>query len=156
MNQNHNAELAAFAAGLRFKDLPAPVLRKTEDLMVDWFASSIAGHGARPVSSIAHFASAMDPAQGPSEVIVTRKPTSPYLAAMNNAATAHVSGHDDVHNGSVIRPATVHQSTFSKVTVLTPMARFRHADLPEFEAHYRAAGSENWRWMQKQRSETRF
>jgi 2-methylcitrate dehydratase PrpD len=107
MTHNPNAELAAFAAGLRFDDIPAPVVRKIEDLLVDWFASAVAGHGARPVTSIARFASTMGPADGPSEVIVTGERTSPYLAAMANAAASHVAEQDDVHNGSVFHPATV-------------------------------------------------
>jgi len=107
MSNNPNAELAAFAAGLRFDDIPTPVVRKAEDLLVDWFASAVAGHGARPVTSIARFAGAMGPADGPSEVIVTGERTSPYLAAMANAAASHVAEQDDVHNGSVFHPATV-------------------------------------------------
>jgi 2-methylcitrate dehydratase PrpD len=107
MTHNRNAELAAFAAGLRFGDIPTPVVRKTEDLLVDWFASAVAGHGARPVTNIARFAGTMGPADGPSEVIVTGERTSPYLAAMANAAASHVAEQDDVHNGSVFHPATV-------------------------------------------------
>jgi 2-methylcitrate dehydratase PrpD len=101
------AELAAFAAGLRFEQIPAAVLRKTEDLLVDWFASAVAGHGSRPVTSIARFAAAMGPAGGPSEVIASGGRTSPYLAALANAAASHVAEQDDVHNGSVFHPATV-------------------------------------------------
>jgi 2-methylcitrate dehydratase PrpD len=104
---NPNAELAAFAAGLRFQHIPAAVIGKTEDLLVDWFASAVAGHGARPVTSIARFAMAMGPASGPAEVIVSGERTSPYLAAMANAAASHVAEQDDVHNGSVFHPATV-------------------------------------------------
>ena len=102
-----SAELAAFAAGLNFSDIPAPVVRKTEDLLVDWFGSAVAGHGARPVDSITRFALAMGPQSGPSEVIVTRASSSPYLAAMANAAASHMAEQDDVHNGSVFHPATV-------------------------------------------------
>lgn len=101
------AELAGFAAGLRFEHVPEAVVRKTEDLLVDWFASAVAGHGSRPVASIARFAAAMGPAGGPSEVIVDRSTTTPYLAAMANAAASHVAEQDDVHNGSVFHPATV-------------------------------------------------
>jgi 2-methylcitrate dehydratase PrpD len=39
--------------------------------------------------------------------------------------------------GPVVDPATVHQSKFSMGTVLALVARFGHAGLPEFEAHYR-------------------
>jgi 2-methylcitrate dehydratase PrpD len=104
---NAGAELAGFAAGLRFEHIPAEVIRKTEDLLVDWFASAVAGHGSRPVETIARFAQAMGPQSGPSELIVSRKTTSPYLAAMANAAASHVAEQDDVHNGSVFHPATV-------------------------------------------------
>lgn len=102
-----SAELAAFAAGLRFSDIPVPVVRKTEDLLVDWFGSAVAGHGARAVASITRFALAMGPQTGPAEVIVTRASSSPYLAAMANAAASHMAEQDDVHNGSVFHPATV-------------------------------------------------
>ena len=101
------AQLAAFAANLRFDAIPEPVVRKTEDLLVDWFGSAVAGHGSRPVASITNFAQAMGPATGPSEVLTTRARTSPYAAAMANAAASHVAEQDDVHNGSVFHPATV-------------------------------------------------
>jgi len=110
------AQLAAFAANLQLADIPASVLRKTEDLLVDWFGSAVAGYGARPVDSITRFALAMGPQAmpgcdtspaGPSEVIISRGRTSPYFAAMANAAASHVAEQDDVHNGSVFHPATV-------------------------------------------------
>jgi 2-methylcitrate dehydratase PrpD len=104
---NPSAQLAAFAAALRFEDLPEAVARKTEDLLVDWLACAVAGKGARPVESIVRFTQAMGPAEGASEVIVTRKRTTPYLAAMANAAASHFAEQDDVHNGSVFHPATV-------------------------------------------------
>ena len=108
---SHTAQLAAFAATLRFEDIPAPVVRKIEDLLVDWFGSAVAGHGTRPVETITRFAQAMDPSSGansgPSELIINRARTSPYWAAMANAAASHVAEQDDVHNGSVFHPATV-------------------------------------------------
>jgi len=101
------AQLAAFAANLQLADIPTSVLRNTEDLLVDWFGSAVAGHGARPVDSITRFALAMGPPTGPSEVIISRGRTSPYFAAMAKAAASHVAEQDDVHNGSVFHPATV-------------------------------------------------
>jgi len=47
-----SAQLAAFAAALRFEDIPAHVVRRTEDLLVDWFGSAVAGHGSRPVEAL--------------------------------------------------------------------------------------------------------
>ena len=104
---SNTAQLAAFAAGLRFQDIPAPVVRKIEDLLVDWFGSAVAGHGARPVETLTRFACAMGASDGPSEVIVNGTRSSPYMAAMANAAASHVAEQDDVHNGSVFHPATV-------------------------------------------------
>ena len=106
------AQLATFAAQLRFADIPASVVRKTEDLLVDWFGSALAGKGARPVETIARFAASMAPAYaadhpGAAEVLINRSFTSPYFAAMVNAAASHVAEQDDVHNGSVFHPATV-------------------------------------------------
>jgi 2-methylcitrate dehydratase PrpD len=107
MTSHPSAELAAFAASLRFEAIPDSVIRKAEDLLVDWFGSAVAGHNARPVMSIVKFAQAMGSQGGPSEVLVTRARTSPYLAAMANAAASHVAEQDDVHNSSVFHPATV-------------------------------------------------
>lgn len=59
------------------------------------------------MEAITRFALAMGPQRGPSEVITQRLFSSPYLAAMANAAASHVAEQDDVHNGSVFHPATV-------------------------------------------------
>jgi 2-methylcitrate dehydratase PrpD len=101
------AQLAAFAAGLRFDAIPAPVVCKAEDLLVDWFGSAIAGKGARAVETLTRFTASMGPASGAAEVLIDRSSTSAYFAAMANAAASHVAEQDDVHNGSVFHPATV-------------------------------------------------
>ncbi|ASC67594.1 MmgE/PrpD family protein [Achromobacter denitrificans] len=102
-----SAELAAFAANLRYEDIPAPVLRRAEDLLLDCLASILAGASARAVQAIDRYAAAMGPATGDSEVLITRRRTTPLFAAMVNAAAAHVVEQDDVHNGSVFHPAAV-------------------------------------------------
>lgn len=102
-----SAALAAFAANLRFEDIPAPVLRRAEDLLLDCLASILAGAASRPVLAIDRYAAAMGPADGPSEILINRRRTSPVFAAMVNAAAAHVVEQDDVHNGSVFHPAAV-------------------------------------------------
>jgi len=102
-----SAELAAFAANLRYEDIPAPVLRRAEDLLLDCLASILAGASARAVQAIERYAAAMGPAGGDSEVLITRRRTTPLFAAMVNAAAAHVVEQDDVHNGSVFHPAAV-------------------------------------------------
>lgn len=107
LNLQASEALATFASQLRYESIPAPVARKAEDLLVDWFGSALAGKGARPVETIARFAAAMGPAHGPCEVLIHRGTSSPWLAAMVNAAASHVAEQDDVHNGSVFHPATV-------------------------------------------------
>jgi len=99
--------LADFAAALRFEDIPASVLRRAEDLFLDWFGSALAGKGARPVEAIERFAVAMGPAIGESEVLISRRRTTPLFAAMVNAASSHFAEQDDVHNGAVFHPGTV-------------------------------------------------
>ena len=100
-------QLATFAAQLQASDIPEQVLRKTEDLLVDWFGSAVAGKGARAVETIGAFIEKMGPSTGPSEILYNRKRSTPYFAAMANAAASHVVEQDDVHNGSVFHPATV-------------------------------------------------
>jgi 2-methylcitrate dehydratase PrpD len=104
-------ELAEFATNLKIADIPSDVIARAEDLLVDWFGSAIAGKGSRPVEIITQFAQNMsgyDSAHvGPSEMLISRASSSPFLAAMANAAASHVAEQDDVHNGSVFHPATV-------------------------------------------------
>jgi len=107
MSDHPSKVLANFAATLRFEDIPAPVLRRAEDLFLDWFGSALAGKGARPVEAIERFAVTMGPAVGESEVLISRSRTSPLFAAMVNAASSHFAEQDDVHNGAVFHPGTV-------------------------------------------------
>lgn len=83
------------------------MLRRAEDLLLDCLASILAGAASRPVLAIDRYAAAMGPADGPSEILINRRRTSPVFAAMVNAAAAHVVEQDDVHNGSVFHPAAV-------------------------------------------------
>ena len=101
------AVLARFAAQLRFTDVPDAVVRRSEDLLLDWIGSTLAGKGARPVETISRFMLAQGPADGPSEVLIHRVGSSPLVAAAINAAASHVAEQDDVHNGSVFHPAAV-------------------------------------------------
>ncbi|EHR69606.1 uncharacterized protein involved in propionate catabolism [Burkholderiales bacterium JOSHI_001] len=108
MSDKHpSRSLATFAAGLQYAHIPAAVLRRTEDLFLDWFASALAGKGARPVESLAKFWLSQGPADGPSEVLIHRRSSSPLVAAAVNAAASHFAEQDDVHNGSVFHPAAV-------------------------------------------------
>ena len=107
MIEHPSEELASFAARLEFADIPQAVVRRAEDLLLDWVASALAGKGARAVESIERFAREMGPAAGASEVLISRRTTSPLFAALVNAASSHYAEQDDVHNGSVFHPGTV-------------------------------------------------
>lgn len=101
------ATLAAFAASLTHEQIPAPVLRRCEDLFLDWIASALAGKGARPVEALARFWLSQGPQDGAAEVLIHRRGSSPMVAAAVNAAASHFAEQDDVHNASVFHPAAV-------------------------------------------------
>src|SRR5918992_1135077 len=100
-------ELASFLSGLRFEDLPDEVVERTKELFLDWAASALAGKNSRPVRVFERFAGTMGPAEGPSEILPSRRRTSPLFAALVNGAASHVVEQDDLHNASVFHPATV-------------------------------------------------
>lgn len=103
--------LATFASELQIDDIPEEVIARAEDLLVDWFGSAIAGKGSRPVETITQFAQSMGGFKisnpGSAEILIHRTTSSPFLAALANAAASHVAEQDDVHNGSVFHPATI-------------------------------------------------
>lgn len=103
--------LATFASELEIGDISQEVIARTEDLLVDWFGSAIAGKGSRPVETITQFAQNMGGFNvanpGSAEILISRTSSSPFLAALANAAASHVAEQDDVHNGSVFHPATI-------------------------------------------------
>ena len=68
ISESPSQQLAAFAAALKFEDIPEPVVRRTEELFLDWIASAIAGGNARAVKTIARFCRSQGLPSGPSEV----------------------------------------------------------------------------------------
>ncbi len=102
-----SAALAQFAATLQYEDIPGAVVDRCEDLFLDTAGSILAGSTSKPVKAMATFANQMGPSDGLSEDLVQRTKTTPYFAAMVNAASAHVAEQDDVHNGAVFHPGAV-------------------------------------------------
>src|SRR5215207_2031272 len=100
-------ELASFLSRLRFENLPDEVVERTKELFFDWVASALAGKNAQPVRIFERFAGTMGPAEGPSEILPSRRRTSPLFAALVSGAASHVVEQDDLHNASVFHPATV-------------------------------------------------
>lgn len=100
-------QLATFAANLQFSDIPAPVIARCEDLLLDTLGSILAGSTARPVKTIDAFAKLQGPTTGKSQVLGNVRNTTALFASLVNAAAAHMVEQDDVHNGSVFHPAAV-------------------------------------------------
>lgn len=105
MNNTH--ALAEFLAGLRYEDLPASVVEYTEELFLDWLGSALASQNRHPIPLFQRYAQRMGPASGKSRVLVDGTSTSAYFAALVNGASSHLVEQDDLHNSSVLHPATV-------------------------------------------------
>jgi len=100
-------ELASFLARLRYEDVPDEAVERTKELFLDWLGSALAGKNERPVRILERFSDEMGPSEGPSEVLISRRRTTPLFAALVNGASSHVVEQDDLHNASVFHPATV-------------------------------------------------
>jgi len=103
----HTQQLAAFLAELSYEQIPGHVLDRTEDLFLDWLGSALASEGARPIPLFEAYAQKMGPADGPARILVNGRGTSAYFAALVNGASSHLVEQDDLHNSSVLHPATV-------------------------------------------------
>ena len=99
--------LAGFLAELRYSDIPATVLDRTEDLFLDWLGSALASQGSHPIPLFERYAERMGPSSGRARVLTSGRRTSPYFAALVNGAASHLVEQDDLHNSSVLHPATV-------------------------------------------------
>lgn len=100
-------QLAAWSAGLRYEHLPPAVVAKTKDFFLDWYACAIGGRHHLAVQAIDAFAREMGPGEGPSELLHRPGRTSAAFAALVNGAASHVVEQDDLHNSSMVHPATV-------------------------------------------------
>src|SRR5579862_6753023 len=99
--ENPSAVLAQFLAGVRFEDLPEAAVARVEEAFVDWFGCALAGRGMRPILALEKFAAAMGASEGCSEILTSRRQTSPFFAALINGAASHAAEQDDVHNGGM-------------------------------------------------------
>jgi 2-methylcitrate dehydratase PrpD len=105
--RSESATLSGFLASLDYAHIPAPVVARCEELFLDWIACALAGKGARPIDAFEAYAATMGPAGGPAELLTNRRRSSPLFAALVNGGASHVVEQDDLHNSSVLHPATV-------------------------------------------------
>ncbi|MCF7540395.1 MmgE/PrpD family protein [Pseudomonas petrae] len=104
---SHTQALAGFLAELTYEQIPGVVLDRTEDLFLDWIGSALASQGARPIPLFERYAERMGPREGKAKILVSGRGTSAYFAALVNGASSHLVEQDDLHNSSVLHPATV-------------------------------------------------
>lgn len=107
MTTDPTAELSAFCADLTYDQIPADVVQGIKLLFVDWLGSALAGAATRPAEMFADFGAVMGPQSGPCTDFTGGPNTSAFFASMTNAAASHVVEQDDLHNSSVLHPATV-------------------------------------------------
>ncbi|KAL4815466.1 hypothetical protein BDW67DRAFT_176284 [Aspergillus spinulosporus] len=100
--------LVDWASTLQFTDLPPAVIARTKDFFVDTLACAVAGREHIAVKSMLEYSKMMGPADGKCELIgFPDVKTSPAFAALVNGGAAHVVEQDDLHNSSMMHPATI-------------------------------------------------
>ncbi|SDH61255.1 2-methylcitrate dehydratase PrpD [Pseudomonas benzenivorans] len=104
---NNTHALAKFLAELSYDDLPQAVIDRSEELFLDWLGSALASKGRHPIPLFERYARRMGPSSGRSQILVNGERSSAYFAALVNAASSHLVEQDDLHNSSVLHPATV-------------------------------------------------
>lgn len=91
---------------LSIESVPEEVWLRIEDLFLDWLASALASRGSHPIHIFESTAKQMGPKDGKAQIIANGSTSSPYWASWVNAASSHTLEQDDLHNSSVMHPAT--------------------------------------------------
>lgn len=100
-------KLVEWAVKLKFSDLPQATVEQTKRLYADWVFCAIAGAGYRVIDGLVKMSDEVGGgATGKCSTFVG-KSSPPYWAAYLNAGAGHVVEQDDLHNASVVHPATV-------------------------------------------------
>ncbi|MBP6115326.1 MAG: MmgE/PrpD family protein [Neisseriaceae bacterium] len=99
--------LTQFLAALRYEHLPPAVVAKTKALFIDWLGCVFAAANQPEVKRFTDFATQMGADQGVCGLLIGQQRQSPYFAALIHGAAGHALEQDDLHNGSVLHPATV-------------------------------------------------
>ncbi len=107
MPDSPSRALAEFASSLKFEQIPQDVIIRAQWLFFDWYGSAIAGSNSHSAKVFRDLAAQMGPQSGPCQVFGSKLTTSPLFAAMINGAASHVVEQDDLHNSSILHPATV-------------------------------------------------
>lgn len=98
------AELAAFAAGLRLEDIPERVRHEARRSLLNIFSTALAGCREEAVDIVVR---SMAPYSGPrtATLIGRSEGGDAALAAFINAMGANIFDYDDTHQATVLHPA---------------------------------------------------
>jgi len=96
-----SGELAAWAARVRFEDLPADVVEATKLRVMDVIGLSLAGAETAFGKSTRDAAVAMSPS-GPCRILGFGDPVAVTAAAFANGALSQALEYDDTHNESIV------------------------------------------------------
>lgn len=102
----NTASLLRFVADLTVESVPEDVWLRIEDLFLDWLASALASRKSHPIPVFEKMARQMGSKEGTAQILANGSTSSPYWAAWINAASSHTLEQDDLHNSSVMHPAT--------------------------------------------------
>lgn len=105
-SESTSALLRYLSEDLAAHSVPEEVWLRIEDLFLDWLASAVASAGTHPIPIFENTARQMGPSGGSAQIIANNSRSSPYWAAWVNAASSHTLEQDDLHNSSVMHPAT--------------------------------------------------
>ena len=95
--------LAAFSAGLRYDDLPADVVQRSKDLLLDFLGVALRGATTDSAATMARVVSELSP-DGPGSVIGYAQSASSQYAALVNGTSSHSIEMDDVTTTSSLHP----------------------------------------------------
>jgi len=100
------AAQAAFAAGLRFEQLPGEVVAHVKTCVLDTLGCCLFGTTQPSVRTLAQMVADEAP-DGPAQVFGTRQRTSPAMAALVNGTAAHSFQLDEIHIQATLHPGSV-------------------------------------------------
>lgn len=102
-------QVARYACGLRFEDVPGEVVAYARYLLLDLIGAALAGSDTPEVAAAHRAAGLMSPDGGPCTLWGSPHRTSPTAAALANGIAAHARELDDFggvdHSGAVVVPA---------------------------------------------------
>lgn len=104
--ENATRDLAAFAAKLRYEDIPAPVIAHAKKLLLDSLGCGLFGATLPWTKMVAEMALA-EGAQPKSTIYGSSKRTSPANAALVNSTACHAYELDDIHKLSMFHPGSI-------------------------------------------------